>query len=58
MRSGSIDCQVLLLDEVDSEDGFVPGQSSEYIHRPPDLPPLEVQVAVESSYDLDWMSAS
>ena len=49
---------MLLLDEVDPEDGFVPGQSSEYIHRPPDLSPLEVQVTVESSYDLDRMSAS
>ena len=49
---------MLLLDKVDPEDGLVPGQSSEYIHGPPDLSPLEVQVAVESSYDLNGMSAS
>ena len=57
MRPGCVYGQVLLLDEVDSEDGLVPGQSSEYIHWPPDLPPLKVQVAIEPSYDLDLVSA-
>jgi len=47
---------VLLLDEVDAEDGLVPGQPSEDIHWSSDLSALEVHVAIESSDDLYWVS--
>ena len=57
VRSRGIDGQVLLLDEVDPEDGLVPGQSPEHIHGSSDLSALEVQITIESSDDLDWVSA-
>ena len=48
---------VLLLDKVDAEDGVVPGQSSQYIHRSSDLSSLGVHRAEEPPYDLDIVPA-
>ena len=48
---------MLLLHEVYPEDGLVPGQSPEDVHRSPDLSSLEVHGAVEPPHDLDVVAA-
>ena len=50
---GSVDCQVLLLDTVNAEDGLVHGQSLQDVHRSSYLATLEVHRSVEPSHDLD-----
>ena len=49
--------RLLLLHEVNSQDGLVPSQSPEDVHWSPDLPSLEVQRAIETSNDLYVASA-
>ena len=53
MGSGSVNHQVLFLNEVNAEDDLVPGQSAQDIHWPPYLPSLEIHQAVESPRNLD-----
>ena len=57
MGSGGVDREVLFLDEIYPEDGLVPGQSSEDVHRSSDFPSLEVHGAVQPPHDLNVAAA-